>query len=104
MDGVIQMLPAPLRQFSTYIDFVGQRKAERIYQVILVLFAIIGFILGYITQQLSVAIYTLGIGLLLSVLLVVPPWPFLRQNPIHWQPLSMSSSSKKREKDTKKTR
>lgn len=33
MDGLIQMLPPSLRKFSTYIDFVGQRKAERIFQV-----------------------------------------------------------------------
>lgn len=33
MDGIIQMLPPALRKFSTYIDFVGQRKAERIFQV-----------------------------------------------------------------------
>lgn len=33
MDALIQMLPLSLRKFSTYIDFVGQKKAERIFQV-----------------------------------------------------------------------
>jgi hypothetical protein len=33
MDLVIQMLPPSLRKFSTHIDFVGQRKAERLLQV-----------------------------------------------------------------------
>ncbi|VDN01137.1 unnamed protein product [Thelazia callipaeda] len=87
MDGFIQMLPASMRKFSTYVDFVGQRKAERIFQVILVITAVIGFIIGHITQQLSHAVYTLCFGFLLSCILVVPPWPYLRQNPIHWQPV-----------------
>lgn len=34
MDGLIQMLPPSFRKFSTYIDFVGQRRAERIFQVV----------------------------------------------------------------------
>lgn len=34
MDGIIQMLPPFLRKYSTYVDFEGQAKAERIFQVI----------------------------------------------------------------------
>ncbi|PIO52398.1 hypothetical protein TELCIR_26296 [Teladorsagia circumcincta] len=34
MDGIIQMLPEPLRLFSTHIDFTGQKAAERTFQVI----------------------------------------------------------------------
>uniref|UniRef100_A0A1I7Y6D0 Cyclic nucleotide-binding domain-containing protein n=1 Tax=Steinernema glaseri TaxID=37863 RepID=A0A1I7Y6D0_9BILA len=33
MDQVIQMLPEPLKKISTHYDFVGQKRAERIYQV-----------------------------------------------------------------------
>lgn len=33
MDLVVQMLPPFIRKFSTHIDFVGQRKAERLLQV-----------------------------------------------------------------------
>ncbi|VDK41861.1 unnamed protein product [Anisakis simplex] len=83
MDGIIQSLPPWLRQYSTYIDFVGQRKAEKIFQVILVAAAIIGFFIGYTTQQLSHAVYTLGVGFVVSCILVLPPWPYLRRNPIH---------------------
>lgn len=35
MDSIIQMLPYSLRKFSSYIDFEGQHKAERIFQVII---------------------------------------------------------------------
>lgn len=34
MDGIIQMLPPFLRKYSTYVDFEGQSKSERIFQVI----------------------------------------------------------------------
>ncbi|VDK69456.1 unnamed protein product [Onchocerca ochengi] len=93
MDGLIQMLPASVRKFSTYIDFVGQRRAERIFQVILILTALIGYGIGYVTQQLSHAIYTLGCGFILSCILIIPPWPYLRRNPIHWQPVQKTESS-----------
>lgn len=33
MDGLIQMLPAYLRCFSTHMDYHGQRLAERVFQV-----------------------------------------------------------------------
>ncbi|KHN77854.1 putative signal peptidase complex subunit 1 [Toxocara canis] len=103
MDGIIQMLPPSLRKFSTYIDFVGQRKAERIFQVILVTSAVVGFCIGYVTQQLSHSVYTLGFGFALSCLLILPPWPYLRRNPIHWQPVQtiQTSTSVKEKKKTK---
>ncbi|VDN50075.1 unnamed protein product [Dracunculus medinensis] len=103
MDNFIQMLPSSMRRYSTYIDFVGQQKAERIFQVILIVTAIIGFCIGHLTQQLSHAIYTVGIGFFLSSLLVVPPWPYLRRNPIYWQPVQKigETSSPKEKKKTK---
>lgn len=93
------MLPAPLRRFSTYIDFVGQRKAERIFQTILVSSAIIGFCIGYVTERMSHAVYTLGAGFALSCFLVVPPWPFLRRNPIHWQPVQAGTPASEKKKN-----
>ncbi|VDL84909.1 unnamed protein product [Nippostrongylus brasiliensis] len=101
MDGIIQMLPEPLRCFSTHIDFIGQKQAERTFQVIIVLAGIIGFAIGFATQQLSHAIYTVLAGAALSALIVLPPWPFLfRKNPVVWQPVETSAESK----ETKKTK
>ncbi|KAK0417318.1 hypothetical protein QR680_012943 [Steinernema hermaphroditum] len=85
MDQVIQMLPEPLKKFSTHYDFVGQKRAERIYQVILVISGIIGFSAGFITQRLSYTVITILGGFLLSCLVVLPPWSYFRQNPIKWQ-------------------
>ncbi|VDO65027.1 unnamed protein product [Heligmosomoides polygyrus] len=98
MDGIIQMLPEPLKRFSTHMDFAGQKTAERVFQVIIVLAGIIGFLVGFATQQLSHAIYTVLAGAALSALIVLPPWPFLfRKNPI--VPVDTSEP-----KETKKTK
>ncbi|GMT02364.1 hypothetical protein PENTCL1PPCAC_24538, partial [Pristionchus entomophagus] len=87
MDGIIMMLPAPLQKLSTHHDYPGQRKAERIFQVILVVSGIIGFGVGFQTQQLSHAIFTVLGGAVLSALIVLPPWPCFRRHPINWQPV-----------------
>ncbi|MFH4982787.1 hypothetical protein AB6A40_009496 [Gnathostoma spinigerum] len=98
MDGIIQSLPAPLRRISTYMDFVGQQKAERVFQVILVVSGIIGFCVGYFTQQMSHAVYTLLGGFALSCLIILPPWPLFRRNPIHWQPVQPVTVPKEKKK------
>ncbi|KAH7727603.1 microsomal signal peptidase subunit [Aphelenchoides avenae] len=98
MDGIIQMLPPALRKYSTYIDFVGQRTAERIFQVILVVHGVIGFLAGYVTQQLSVTMYCVGEGFILSCILVLPPWPYFRRHPLTWakKPEPKEETKKKR--------
>ncbi|CAF2590587.1 unnamed protein product [Rotaria sp. Silwood2] len=65
--------------FPTHVDFHGQKMAERLFQVIIVLFGIIGFFAGYMMQQFSMTIYSVLFGLTL------PPWPMYRNNPIEWQ-------------------
>ncbi|CAF0819809.1 unnamed protein product [Rotaria sordida] len=71
--------------FYTHMDFYGQKKAERLFQIIIILFGIIGFIIGYMMQQFSVTIYSVLLGTFVSVLLTLPPWPIYRNNPIEWQ-------------------
>ncbi|KAI1729765.1 microsomal signal peptidase 12 kDa subunit (SPC12) domain-containing protein [Ditylenchus destructor] len=93
MDGIIQMLPPFMRKYSTYVDFEGQRYAERIFQIVLVASAVIGFIAGYGTQQLSVTMYCIGVGFLISCLLVLPPWPMFRRHSLKWQPNSEDTAA-----------
>uniref|UniRef100_A0AC34FPD6 Signal peptidase complex subunit 1 n=1 Tax=Panagrolaimus sp. ES5 TaxID=591445 RepID=A0AC34FPD6_9BILA len=94
MDGIIQMLPAPLRRFSTYIDFAGQSKAEKIFQVIIVIASIIGFVVGYLLQQLWLTFAILGGGFVLANLIVLPCWPYFRKNPINWKPNPIEETPK----------
>ncbi|KAL7077855.1 hypothetical protein ACQ4LE_003373 [Meloidogyne hapla] len=108
MDALLAYLPEWVQNISTHIDYEGQRKSERIFQVILVVHGVLGFIAGYMVQQLSVTIYTVGIGFFISCLVVLPPWPFYRRNPLNWQPNphkgQKGSSSSGNNKNAKKTR
>ncbi|CDW54028.1 Probable signal peptidase complex subunit 1 [Trichuris trichiura] len=79
---MMSFLVSNLPKFSTHIDFVGQAKAERTYQVVLVIAGVIGFVVGYSMQQFSITIYTTLAGFLLACMLVLPPWPFLRRHPV----------------------
>ncbi|KAL3093102.1 hypothetical protein niasHT_022552 [Heterodera trifolii] len=84
----MEYLPSWIRNLNSFIDYEGQRKSERFFQVILIVHGVLGFFAGYLTQQLSVTMYSVGVGFLISCLIVLPPWPFYRQNPLNWQPNS----------------
>ncbi|XP_066918223.1 signal peptidase complex subunit 1-like [Clytia hemisphaerica] len=88
-----------IASIETHMDYEGQRKAEKIYQVILTVFGIVGFIWGFAIQQLSAAVYTVLAGFALSCLITLPPWSFFRRNPLEWMP----DQSEVKEKSNKKT-
>lgn len=75
-------------------------------QVILTVSGIIGFLVGFVAQQMSLMVACVGVGFLLlpsspsppmgsrerwvpgcalSALLVLPPWPFWRRHPLPWR-------------------
>lgn len=84
-------------------DFDGQRKAEKIFQTVIVTFAVLGLIWGYIVQQFSYTVITLGVGFVISCLLTLPPWPFYRRHPLPWQKVrdEASTSTKSSKKKAK---
>ncbi|XP_064642510.1 signal peptidase complex subunit 1-like [Lineus longissimus] len=85
MDILMKLVPDRIKNLPTHMDFEGQKKAERLFQFIIVLFAVVGLVWGYMCQQFSQTVYILGAGFLLSCLLTLPPWPMYRVNPIQWQ-------------------
>ncbi|CAH7667580.1 microsomal signal peptidase 12 kDa subunit-domain-containing protein [Phakopsora pachyrhizi] len=92
IDCVVDSVKAKL---EGTIDFEGQRKAEYWNQVILISTTIVSFVVGYILQSMQVTFAIYGVGLLVCLLVVVPPWPCYRKNPIQWLP---SIKSKKVDK------
>ncbi|CAG0907383.1 unnamed protein product, partial [Cyprideis torosa] len=48
-----------LKSFPSHMDFEGQRRAERIFQSIIVLFGLVGLVWGYAIQQFSQTVYIL---------------------------------------------
>ncbi|XP_074661837.1 signal peptidase complex subunit 1-like [Tubulanus polymorphus] len=85
MDFIMPYVPDAIRKLPTHMDFEGQKKAEKIFQTIIILFAVVGFVWGYICQQFSQTVYILGAGFALSCLLTLPPWPMYRVKPLTWQ-------------------
>ncbi|CDH58332.1 predicted protein [Lichtheimia corymbifera JMRC:FSU:9682] len=74
--------------FEWTIDFEGQKLAEQLTHLIPTLFAVIGFVVGYSMQSLLVTLEIFGAGLVLTMLLVLPPWPMYNRHPLKWLPAS----------------
>ncbi|XP_071945647.1 signal peptidase complex subunit 1-like [Antedon mediterranea] len=73
------------KSIPTHMDYKGQQLAEQVFQAIIILFAVVGFIWGYLVQQFVQTVYMLGAGFILSCILTLPPWPMFRRNPLPWQ-------------------
>ncbi|KAL3860990.1 hypothetical protein ACJMK2_007083 [Sinanodonta woodiana] len=83
--NISKYLPEFIKKIPTHMDFDGQKKAERYFQFIIILFAVVGFIWGYMCQQFSQTMYILIAGFTVSCLLTLPPWPMYRRKPLNWQ-------------------
>lgn len=68
------------------MDFEGQRVAEQWLIKLLIAFAAVGFLAGYLTSNFALMAYINAAGLAITTLLVVPDWPFFRRHPLHWLP------------------
>ncbi|NXS62402.1 SPCS1 peptidase, partial [Brachypteracias leptosomus] len=85
-------------------DYKGQKLAEQIFQGIILVSAIIGFIYGYITEQFGWTVYIVMAGFALSCLLTLPPWPMYRRNPLKWLPVQELGTEDKKPADRKPKR
>ncbi|KHN75667.1 putative signal peptidase complex subunit 1 [Toxocara canis] len=83
MDLLVRSLPEPLQRFDTYIDFIGDNNCVRDFWILS----------GYLAQQVSVAVNSVLVGFLIASVIVIPPWPFFRRNPIEWLPAQKSAST-----------
>ncbi|KAK6334874.1 hypothetical protein TWF718_010319 [Orbilia javanica] len=83
-------------QFQTivdgFIDFQGQKLAEQITTYTLTVSAIVGFLAGFVTQNIVYTLYICLAGTAFTFLAVVPPWPFYNQAPVRF--LSSGSGKK----------
>ncbi|XP_060925794.1 signal peptidase complex subunit 1 [Limanda limanda] len=99
------MLPI-FKSIPSHMDYKGQKLAEQIFQGIILLSAVIGFVYGLIIEQFGWTVYIVLGGFAVSCVLTLPPWPMFRQNPLPWQPalpeISGESSQKPQESLKKK--
>ena len=66
------------------MDYKGQDLAETVYQVIITIFGIAGFIWGYILGDLTRSFHVWCVGMVLAGLVCLPSWPCFNRNPVKW--------------------
>ncbi|TDZ27620.1 Signal peptidase complex subunit 1 [Colletotrichum spinosum] len=49
-----------------------------------VIYQALAFVIGYFLQDIKLAVYVGLIGTVVTLLLVVPPWPFYKGHPVEW--------------------
>jgi signal peptidase complex subunit 1 len=75
------------------MDFEGQRRAEQHLLHALLLFGLIAFVAGYATSSFRLMVYICAAGLVVSLLLVVPDWPWYNRHPVPWLPPSSTAGA-----------
>ncbi|XP_069013319.1 signal peptidase complex subunit 1 [Embiotoca jacksoni] len=86
------------KSIPTHMDYKGQKLAEQIFQGIILISAVIGFIYGLIIEQFGWTVYIVLAGFAVSCVLTLPPWPIYRQNPLPWQPVVPESCGEPNQK------
>ncbi|KAK6834805.1 microsomal signal peptidase 12 kDa subunit [Apiospora arundinis] len=76
------------------IDFKGQNLAEIISTLMLSLVGAIAFFVGYLLQDIALALKLGLAGTVVTFLVVVPPWPFFNRNPRQVAACGRRSSSR----------
>mmetsp|Transcript_18980 Transcript_18980/g.39286 ORF Transcript_18980/g.39286 Transcript_18980/m.39286 type:complete len:83 (-) Transcript_18980:307-555(-) len=66
------------------MDYEGQKLAELLFYIIICLFGAVGWVMGYLQQDFTIVFQAWLAGVVISVVLCVPDWPFFNRNPIKW--------------------
>jgi len=66
------------------MDFKGQHRAEFIYYIIILIFAVIGFIYGYFFNSVKYTFFIHIIGTVIAFLVCTPNWPVFNRNSPIW--------------------
>ncbi|KAK1799906.1 hypothetical protein P4O66_006428 [Electrophorus voltai] len=86
------------KSIPAHMDYRGQKLAEQIFQGVVLVSAVIGFIYGLIIEQFGWTVYIMIAGFAISCLLTLPPWPMYRRHPLTWQPALPETPAENREK------
>ena len=65
-------------------DYKGQMWSEYIYYFLTIFFGAVAWIVGYVQEDFNYTVYGWSVGLVLSLLLCIPDWPFFNRNPVQW--------------------
>ncbi|KAK9052697.1 hypothetical protein SSX86_029327 [Deinandra increscens subsp. villosa] len=66
------------------MDWQGQKLAEQVMQIMLVIFAIGAFLTGYFMGSFQLMLFIYAGGVILTTLTIIPDWPFFNHQPLKW--------------------
>ncbi|KAL3835681.1 hypothetical protein ACJIZ3_010417 [Penstemon smallii] len=66
------------------MDWQGQKLAEQLMQLMLVIFGVVAFITGYVLGSFQTMMLIYGAGVVLTSLIIVPNWPFFNRSHLKW--------------------
>ncbi|KAG5221970.1 signal peptidase complex [Salix suchowensis] len=98
--------------FTSSMDWQGQKLVELWMQVMLLVFAVVAFVTGYITASFRTMMLIYAGGVVFTSLVTVPNWPFFNRHPLKWldpseaekhpKPQQQAVASKDKKKSSKK--
>ncbi|XP_074303310.1 signal peptidase complex subunit 1-like [Silene latifolia] len=66
------------------MDWQGQKLAEQLMQIMLLICAAVAFISGYVLGSFKMMILIYAGGVVLTALMIVPNWPWFNRHPLEW--------------------
>lgn len=66
------------------MDWQGQKIAEQLMQIMLVVFAIGAFLTGYIMGSFQLMLFIYAGGVVLTTLIIIPNWPLFNRCHLKW--------------------
>ena len=81
------------------VDFEGQKFVETCTVSVVSSTSFVGFTLGYLLQDYNVMRNLIFAGILASMVVTLPSWPFLKRNPIEWREVDDEHPSAKEEEE-----
>ncbi|XP_074310017.1 signal peptidase complex subunit 1-like [Silene latifolia] len=93
------------------MDWQGQKLAEQLMQIMLLLSAAAAFLTGYVLASFQMMIIIYVSGVVLTAFMIIPNWPWFNRHPLNWldsadaerypKPQSAAVSSKKKSNKNK---
>ena len=81
------------------VDFEGQKFVETFTVSVVSSTASVGFVLGYLLQDYDLMRNLIFAGIVVSVVVTLPSWPFLKRNPIEWREIDDEHPSSAKEEE-----
>ncbi|KAK9034037.1 hypothetical protein V6N11_050216 [Hibiscus sabdariffa] len=81
LSDIFSLFASPLH---FHMDWQGQKLAEQIMQIMLLVSAVIAFVAGYVLGSFQVMMIVYAGGVTLTALITVPNWPFFNHHPLNW--------------------